>query len=247
MVRRGRRLFRMLPSSPRCQMCNSPFSAPFGPIMRVIGKGRWPKNPRYCRQCFNHMLQHKGGAEVSCALLFADVRGSTSLAETMRPQEFTALMNRFFEVASEVIIGHDGMVDKFVGDEIVGLFLPAFTGGPNAREAVQAGRELLAAVGPGTAAPLPIGVGVNSGIAYVGTVGDGDNIDLTAMGDPVNVAARLASAAGAGELLVSEEAAQEAELIEPNAERRRLELKGKSEATDVIVLHASGLNQARAS
>jgi adenylate cyclase len=226
-------------------MCNSPFSAPFGPVMRLVGKGPWPKNPRYCRQCFNALLHHRGGAEVSCALLFADVRGSTALAETMRPQEFSAVMNRFFEVASEVVINHDGMVDKFVGDEIVGLFLPAFTGGPNAQQAIAAGREILTAVGPGSKMQLPIGVGVNSGVAYVGTVGDGDNIDLTAMGDPVNVAARLASAASAGELLVTQEAAAEAGLDESSAERRRLELKGKSEATDVIVLHGIVENAAR--
>jgi adenylate cyclase len=74
-------------------------------------------------------------------------------------------------------------------------------------------------------------------VAYVGTVGDGEMVDLTAMGDPVNVTARLASAAGAGELLVSLDAARAAGLDTTALEHRSLELKGKSSATEVVVLH----------
>jgi adenylate cyclase len=236
--RYGRRLFRMLPSSPRCKMCLSPFGAPFFPFMRAMGKSPWPKNPKYCSQCFRELLAHRGGSEVDCSLLFADVRGSTALAETMRPTDFTALMNRFFETASEVLVNHDAIVDKFVGDEVIGLFVPALTGaGMHARHAIEAGRELLRATG-GSRPWLPIGIGVNSGISYVGTVGDGDNVDLTAMGDRVNVTARLAGAANAGEMLVTVDAAEAAELDRTGLERRRLDLKGKTEQTEVVVIRA---------
>ncbi|MEP7158840.1 MAG: adenylate/guanylate cyclase domain-containing protein [Chloroflexota bacterium] len=236
-LRRGRRLLKMLPSSPRCKLCASPFSAPLGPFMRLLGKGPWPKNPKYCTACFRELVQHRAGAEIDCSLLFADVRGSTALAETMRPMEFTTLMNHFFETASRVLVGHDAIVDKFVGDEVIGIFVPGLTGPDHARHAIDAGRQLLATTSTDTS--LEIGIGVNSGVAYVGAVGEGEHVELTAMGDPVNVAARLASAAGPGELLASGDAARAAALDTAGLERRNLELKGKREATEVYVLHAS--------
>jgi len=232
----GRHLLRVLPSAPRCKLCASPFGLPFGPVMKVVGKGPWPKNPKYCTQCFRYITRQGGGAETECSLLFADVRGSTTLAETMRPQEFTALMNRFFDVASKVLVSNDAIVDKFVGDEIIGLFIPALNGNDHALHAINAGRELLAATNK---IDLPVGVGVNTGVAFVGAVGDGDNVDLTAMGDPVNVAARLASAADRGELLVAAPAAEAAKLDAKGLEQRELELKGKTETTRVFVLHGA--------
>ncbi len=96
---------------------------------------------------------------------------------------------------------------------------------------------MLAAIGPRPGDPgLPIGVGVHTGIAFVGSVGAGANVDLTAMGDPVNVTARLASAAGAGEVFVTVDAALAAQLDESGLERRSLELRGRSEAVSVLVL-----------
>src|SRR5512141_3527961 len=115
-LRRGRRFLAMLPSSPRCKLCASPFKAPIGPVMRLFGKGPWPKNPKYCSACFSQLVRYHVGAEVQCSLLFADVRGSTPLAETMRPAAFTELMNRFFETAAEVLVNNEAIVDKFVGD-----------------------------------------------------------------------------------------------------------------------------------
>ena len=230
-------MLRMLPSSPRCKLCAAPFSAPFGPLMRALGKARWPKNPKYCRSCFSELVRYRVGAEVNCSLLFADVRGSTSMAETLRPTEFTALMNDFFETASRILIKHDAIVDKFVGDEVIGIFVPAITAGKHAAGAIAAGRELLAATVDSRQPRFAIGVGVNTGVAYVGAVGEGEQVELTAMGDPVNVAARLASAAGPAELLVTESAAREASLDTSRLEQRVLDLKGKSESTKVYVLH----------
>ena len=83
---------------------------------------------------------------------------------------------------------------------------------------------------------VAVGAGVQTGVAFVGTVGDGAHIEITALGDPVNVAARLASAAAAGEILVTLTAARAAGLIEEGLERRDLELKGKSERTRVLVV-----------
>ena len=235
---RGRRMLSMLPSAPRCKLCAVPFSAPFGPFMRMLGKGRWPKNPKYCRACFSELVHYRVGAEINCSLLFADVRGSTSIAETLRPTEFTALMNTFFETASRILVEHDAIVDKFVGDEVIGIFVPAITAGRHAASAIAAGRALLAATEAGRQPHFAIGIGINTGVAYVGAVGEGEQVELTAMGDPVNVAARLASAAGPRELLVTESTAGEASLETSGLEQRTLALKGKSESTTVYVLHA---------
>jgi adenylate cyclase len=236
-MRFGRRTLRRIPSQPRCKLCASPFGGFGGRLMRLMDKGPWPKNPKYCSMCFKDMAKHRAGAEVECSYLFADVRGSTHMAEGMAPTEFHATMDRFYEVATDVLVEWDGIVDKFVGDEVVAIFIPALNGELHAERAIAAGCALLAATQNGTeGAWIPIGIGVNTGVAYVGAVGVGENVEFSALGDPVNVAARLASAAGEGELLVTIAAAQSAHLADGNLEHRSLELKGKSEATEVVVL-----------
>ena len=236
-VRRLRRMWRTVPSAPRCKMCTSPFGAPGGPVLRLIGKGRWPGNPKYCAGCFKDLYRSRIGAEIDCTLLFADIRGSTALAETMRAADFRTLLDRFYATASEVLIEHEAIVDKFVGDEVIGIFIPALAGGNHPRQAIDASHDLLRATGHGTDAPwAPIGIGVNTGQAFVGVVGTEDHVEFTALGDNVNITARLASAAGVGEILVTRAAASAAELTDAALERRTLDLRGRSESTDVVVL-----------
>ena len=236
-LRQARRVFKHIPSHPRCKACASPFGGAGGPLMWAIGRRRWPKNPKYCGQCFKQLAAMHGGAEIECTLLFADVRGSTTLAERMRPAEFTRLMDRFYAAAAAVLVDHDAIVDKFVGDEVMAIFIPAMAGERHAERAIAAARAVLRAVGYGGEHQwLPVGAGVHTGIAFVGSVGAGSNVDLTALGDPDNTAARLASAAGAGEILVSVAAVRAAEMDQSGLERRALELKGKHEVTEVVVV-----------
>ncbi|HEX6128307.1 MAG TPA: adenylate/guanylate cyclase domain-containing protein [Candidatus Limnocylindria bacterium] len=234
-MRAGRRVFNRIPADPRCKLCASPFRGPLAPILGAIGKKPFPGNPKYCQFCFNELIKRRSGAEVESSYLFADVRGSTALAEGMRPAEFRDAMDRFFATASHVVMEHEGFVDKYVGDEVMAFFIPALTGEQHALRAVDAGRALLAAVARLDPA-VPVGAGVNSGLAFVGTVGSGDKVEFTAMGDPVNVGARLASAAGPGELLVSRETLLAAGLGDSGLEHRSLELKGKGEPVEVVVL-----------
>ena len=242
----GYALFSRLPGSPRCRMCSAPFKGPGSVVARRMGRHPWPKNPAYCNTCFA-MLEHQhGGAEIDCSLLFADVRGSTTMAENMSASEFRHLLDRFYETAARVLFANDAILDKFVGDEVVAIFVPALTGDRHANRAIAAARALLTATGHGEPdGPwLPIGIGVHTGNAYVGAVGEPPSTTLTALGDTVNVAARLASAAGAGEILVSEDAARGAALEAGSAERRDLQLKGKTVHVPVLVLNAtSGLSQ----
>jgi adenylate cyclase len=236
-AQRLRRMWRMFPSAPRCKICTSPFGPPMGPALKLLGKGRWPGNPAYCGGCFRELYAHRDGAEIECTLFFADVRGSTGLAETLRPNAFRELLDRFYGTAAEVLVRHEAVVDKFVGDEVVGIFIPAMTGGHHARQAIDAGLDLLRATGHGRDVPwVPIGIGVNTGTAYVGAVGTAEHVEFTALGDVVNVTARLAAAAGRGELLVTEAAASSAGISTMGLEYRALDLRGKTSGTGVVVL-----------
>jgi len=232
-------LFGMLPSNPRCKLCAAPFKSWGGALMRLIGRERSKYNPRFCQPC--ERFDNPGGAEIVLTMLFADVRGSTQLAERMSAREFSLLMNRFYTVASNVLIKTDALVDRLIGDEVIGLYIPGFAGQEHPRRAIEAAQELLDLTGHGDSKEpwLPVGVGVHTGQAYVGVVGGDKDYpsDFTALGDNVNVAARLASQAGPGEIIISAAAYKSAGLDLGELEQRELELKGKSGKTDVHVLH----------
>ncbi len=238
MERRVRRLFRALPHAPRCQLCAAPFAGPAAPVMRALGKRPADKNPLVCQSCFNFIAKHHGGAEIEATFLFADIRGSTTLAEQLSSSAFHALLDRFYSTASAVVFEHDGAVDKFVGDEVVAMFFPFVSGDRHATQAVEAAQALLHATGHADPAGpwAPVGAGVHTGLAWVGAVGDEAHTEITALGDAVNTTARLAAAAAAGEILVTVAAAQAAGL-DPALDRRALALKGKELPTEVIALH----------
>jgi class 3 adenylate cyclase len=188
-------------------MCQAPFGGIGGLVLRPWF-GRWERNPALCKACMRTLFDRgPGGAELEISLLFADIRGSTGLAERLGPTAFAKLLQAFYGLATEAIQASDGVVDKFVGDEAIGLFIPGLSGADHAARAVTAGREVLARVGAVEASPdgpIPVGAAAHTGMAFVGSVGPtGDPNDFTALGDSVNTTARLASLAAAGELLVS--------------------------------------------
>ena len=138
--------------------------------------------------------------------MFADVRGSTSLAEQMGATAFAAMLNRFYRVASDALVARNGIIDKMVGDEVMALFIPSMSGAELCRAPVLAAEDLLRGLGYGGAqeAWLPVGIGIHSGLAYVGKVGTEGVNDFTALGDTMNTAARLQSEAAEGEIVMSE-------------------------------------------
>jgi adenylate cyclase len=227
----------LLPSDPRCKICGSPFKGWDGFVMHLMGGDQSRYNPRFCEKC--KVFEHPGGAEVILTMLFADIRGSTMLAEKMSVREFSQLINRFYKIATHVLIQTDAMVDRLLGDEAIGLYIPGFAGPEHPRKAVEAAQELLRLTGHNDSKGpwLPVGVGVHTGPAFVGVVGSEESTaDFTALGDNVNITARLASQAGAGEILISDTTCAAAGFNHQGLERRQLELKGKSEPIGVHVL-----------
>jgi adenylate cyclase len=231
---RARRVFRYLPSSPRCKLCNNPFGGIGGRVLRVAGFRPSRKNPNLCTRCCDSLPA--GGAEVDIAVLFADIRGSTGLGEQTVATDFAALLNRFYATATQTLLRHDAVIDKLIGDEVMAFFVHGITGADYRRRAVEAGIDLLRAVGYGTdSGPwIELGVAVNAGVAYVGNVGS-EVVDFTALGDPVNVAARMQQSAAAGELLVADGVD---DALAAGAPRRTLALRGREQPVDAVVLSA---------
>ena len=187
--------------------------------------------------------KYPGGTEIELSMLFVDVRGSTSLAERMNASDYSRMMNRFYKAATDVLIRTDAFIDQFVGDEAVGLYIPLFTGPNHARAAVMGAQELLRAMGYGGKQEpwIPVGVGVHTGVVFFGTVSgsEGSVTDVAALGDNVNITARIASKAASGEALISEAAYTCAGLNFDNLEQRQLDQKGKSEPIDVRVIQVT--------
>jgi adenylate cyclase len=238
---RSRRVFRRLPSSPHCKLCAAPFEGPGGAVLRHVGFARFPGNPAICSNCIKG-LNKIGvyGAEIAVSLVFADIRGSTGISESMSPMDYRAFLDRFYRIASAAILGNDGIVDKFVGDEAIGLFFRGISGTQHAAAAIHAAQTLLDAVGRGDAShhgPIPVGAAVHTGEAYVGSTGaEGAVNDFTALGDVVNTTARLASEAVAGELLISEDAAVAAGVEVQIQARKTIMIRGRSRPVTVYSL-----------
>ena len=221
------RLMRRLPSDPRCAVCLAPYGGLGGRVMGRFGFEPSRKNPRLCSQCFEKAPM--GGVEMDVGILFADVRGFTSLAERQAPDAVANLLNRFYETAVDVLCDH-AIIDKLVGDQVMALYLPGIFPGEPAEHMVADAQGLLAASGYQERRPwVHLGIGLDYGSAYVGNVGSGDVKDFTAIGDVVNTAARLQAAAASGEIVMSSRVHDRAGEQVTGAEMRELELKGKSE------------------
>jgi adenylate cyclase len=223
-----RRMWRRVPSSPRCKVCASPFHGFGGAFAKLFWHGPMRDNPLLCKACFGQLSKNPGGAELEISVVFADVRGSTALAERSSAAGFRGLLQDYYHSAAIAIDTNGGIIDKFLGDGIMALFIPVIAGENHAARAIAAGRAILAAVERDRLGEkgLMVGAGVHTGEAFVGVVGSDEKIDFTALGDTVNIAARLGGVAGPGELLVSRAAWDLAGLGLP-ADERTIEIAGR--------------------
>jgi adenylate cyclase len=197
-------------------------------------------NPLLCKACFGQLSREGGGAELEISVVFADVRGSTGLAERSSASDFRRLIQAYYRSAAVAIDDNGGIVDKFLGDGVMALFIPVISGENHAGRAINAGRAILAAVERDGVARkgLKVGAGIHTGEAFVGVVGSDAKTDFTALGDTVNIAARLGSLAGPGELLVSRAAWDRAGLGVPPAERE-VEIAGRTGNLTVVATGAA--------
>jgi adenylate cyclase len=196
-------------------------------------------SPELCAWCEASIRKNEGGAEVEITMLFADVRGSTNMAESSEISDFTSTIQRFYKVSSDVILEDGGMVNRLMGDQVIGLFVPRFSGENHAHAAIGAAKDLLRATGhEDEGGPwAPVGVGIHTGPAYVGTVGHGESVnEIAVLGSAANLAARLSSAAGQGEIMISQEAMECAGESGEVMEQDELALKGIAKSVPVHVM-----------
>ncbi|MGR3713381.1 MAG: adenylate/guanylate cyclase domain-containing protein [Shimia sp.] len=144
----------------------------------------------------------RGGERREVTMLFSDIRGYTAFSETVTPEEVIEVLNRYFGIQSEIVVRHGGDIDKFVGDELMAMFV----GEDKEDRAVRCGVEIKDALaqsfGAQTGRELAVGVGIASGAVVLGAMGARDRMDYTVLGSTVNLAARLCSKAGPWEVLV---------------------------------------------
>ena len=185
------------------------------------------------------------GQERTIAVLFADLRTFTGIAEQKLPYDLVFLLNSYFEAVGEAIVGAGGTVDKFIGDGVMALF--GVDSGPEegSRQALAAAKTMVANVGALSqslaeelAEPLKIGVGIHCGQAVVGRMGYGTTVHLTAIGDTVNVASRLQDLTKeySCQLIISEQVAEQAGLAVSAFPRHELTVRNRREALAIFVV-----------
>jgi adenylate cyclase len=231
-VRLNRRLFGLFPSPWRCKSCNAPFRGPASGTFRWIGYSPSAKNPAVCARCIERAPP--GGAVVPVSVLMADVRGYTRLTEGLDAAQVPEAMNRFYDASASALSSAEALLGQIEGDLVMGVFVPGLAGGRYRRKAVEGGSRLLRVVDW-----LEVGVGIASGEEFVGNVGRGGFKDFTALGDVTNVAARLTSKAAPGEIVMDAATYEAVAARYPSAEKRDLELKGKSTTVRAFAIRAN--------
>lgn len=177
-----------------------------------------------------------GGEKKHIAVLFVDIRGFTTMSESLPPEEVVRVLNQYLSVTTRAVFQNEGTLDKFVGDATMAVFNAPFDLEDYIFKAVQTGWDIqkgVAALVQTMAQPIYVGVGINCGEAVVGNIGSEARMDYTAIGDTVNTAARLESSAKAGQVLISQavyDRIAHRVTVQPMGE---LTLKGKQEKVPV--------------
>jgi adenylate cyclase len=194
-------LGRHLPAAPRCKLCYAPFRG-LGPLLGIRPSR---KNPNFCRACFETVPE--GGHHRQVGVFFADLRGFTAWSRERTPEQVAATLTDFYHLAADALMAHDAIIDKYLGDGVMALFLADMpTMGERTCDEMMSAAAQIIADGQSHSLPLDVGVSLHFGTAWVGNVGSGETKDFTALGDVVNLASRLQGCAGPGEIVVSDDA-----------------------------------------
>ncbi|MGM0595613.1 MAG: adenylate/guanylate cyclase domain-containing protein [Myxococcota bacterium] len=182
------------------------------------------------------------GVQKEVTVIFADIRGFTSMSENMEAKDIVHMLNTYFEVMVDVIFNYQGTLDKFVGDEIMALFGTPVHLPEGPEKAVECALEMMASLEVYNTArqaegkrPISIGIGINTGEVVCGALGSSKTLQYTVVGDPVNLASRLCSIAKPGQVLIGEETCNKNN-VKNKFKLRALEkvsVKGKSKPVQV--------------
>jgi adenylate cyclase len=186
-----------------------------------------------------------GGANQTITVLFADIRGFTSMSERETPERVVRLLNKYFTAMSEIIFTHGGTLDKYIGDGLMALF-----GAPNAtpddamnavKAAVAMQRKVNTLNGELVAdglLPVTIGIGLHTGDALIGYIGSEKRSEYTAIGDTVNLAARLEATAKGGQILLSEATAKAVGNAFELVAREPIKVRNRTQPVSLFELNA---------
>jgi adenylate cyclase len=212
--------------APQCGICGTLLAGPLARVFRVLGIKRSPRNPNICSRCDTHVHE---GQLVEMTVLFADLSSFTELTQDLGAERTHEVVDAFLKTASAAITAHGGFIDKYIGDAVMALFNVPVRRADHARQAVAAALELqsgMAVFSERFHMDLKAAVGIASGWARVGRLGSAESKDVTAIGDVVNLAARLESQTRPGEILVSRDVYDQVAADFPGVPEERLALKG---------------------
>jgi len=172
------------------------------------------------------------GERQNLVIFFSDIRGFTSYSEKSEPEAVVEELNRVFQIQADIIHSHGGVIDKFIGDEIMAAFPDH-----SAEQAVTSGLKIVQALASQVGGERMVGIGIHRGEAVVGSLGTEERRDYTAIGDTINIGSRLCSNSGAGQVAISTEIfkALGPDIQERFMERKMLEMKGKAEKMEVYI------------
>lgn len=215
--------------APECIICGAALAGPLGYLFRLVGINRSTRNPNLCNRCNTHVEE---GRVVELTVLFADLSGFTEMTRRLGPERTHAVVDAFLKSATYVLVRHGAFIDKYVGDAVMAFFNAPIRYEDHAARAVNAALEIegeMPALSEQFGIDLRAAIGVASGFAHVGRLGSGEGKDYTAIGDVVNLAARLEGQAGGGEVVVDEPVYRQVADRFPDVAPEAVELKGFAE------------------
>jgi len=200
-------------------------------------------SPDLAKQVADHGEEIKlGGQKRDVVILFSDIRGFTSMSETMDPDDVALLMREYFTEMVEIIFRHGGTLDKFIGDAIMALWGAPFATEDDADKAMRAAIDMQRKLvelnehwSQTGKKPIKIGIGINFGNVFAGNIGSEQRLEYTVLGDAVNTASRLCSNAGKDQIMISESLHKRLKFPPAVEAREPLKVKNKEQLVPVFL------------
>ena len=233
--------------APECVICGTALAGPLGAVLRLVGINRSARNPNLCNRCNTHVEE---GRVVELTVLFADLSGFTAMTRQLGPERTHQVVDAFLKAATYALVRHGAFIDKYVGDAVMAFFNAPIRYEDHAARAVAAALEIEAempALSERFGIDLRAAIGVASGWAHVGRLGSGDGKDYTAIGDVVNLAARLEGQAHGGEVVVDEPVYRQVAEQYPDLQSEQVDLKGFGEPVEAYRFGAAESQAAQTS